>query len=342
MSSCMKPFRRGTVDLRPNDNMSIFKKKRLLFATIIYWFLLVYIVAGIVWWFIALEQQNRQMMNFRMQQLRTDGSTYVKDAARIRLEAGRKTAQYIGEGLTFIVLFMAGAMFVYVPVRRQIKLQLQQQNFMMAVTHELKTPIAVAKLNLETLQKYKLEETRQQKIIQTAIHEISRLDTLANNILVSAQLESGRYQVARDELDLSDLVLTAAGDFRTRFPDRAWQLDIEPNILITGDSLLLRILSNNLIENAVKYSPRGSPISVRLKRENQQTVLQVLDQGPGIPSGERKNIFEIFYRVGNESTRTTQGTGLGLYLCKKIARDHHGHIDVSDNNPGGSIFTVVF
>jgi two-component system, OmpR family, sensor histidine kinase CiaH len=322
--------------------MSFFKKKRLLIATIIYWFLLVYIIAGMVWWFIALEQQNHQMTLFRMEQLRTGDAEYAPQTRQIFLEAHRKTAQYIGEGLTFLILFMTGAMFVYLPVRRQIKLQQQQQNFMMAVTHELKTPIAVAKLNLETLQKYKLDEQKQEKIIQSALYEINRLDSLANNILVSAQLESGSHQLAKTALDLSGLVESAAGDFRSRFPERVWEIRISPDLQISGDPLLLEILTNNLIENAVKYAPDRSRIEINLFQENGHTILQVKDQGPGIPHDERKNIFEIFYRIGNESTRTAQGTGLGLYLCKRIARDHHAHIDVSDNIPSGTVFTVIF
>ena len=213
---------------------------------------------------------------------------------------------------------------------------------MMAVTHELKTPIAVAKLNLETLQKYKLEEEKQQNIINAALYETNRLDKLTNNILVSAQLESGRYQRAKTALDLSKLVDAAAHDFSNRFPDRTWDIRITPGLLITGDPILLEILVNNLVENAVKYAPKGLTIAIQLSREHAHTLLRVTDQGPGIPHRERKNIFEIFYRIGHESTRTTQGTGLGLYLCKKIAKDHHAHIEVTDNTPTGSIFTVVF
>src|SRR5579864_6054619 len=171
----------------------LFKKKRLAAAITVYWILLVYVVAGMVWWFIALEQQNRKIAAFRQQELRTDQSHYQDGVAAIRKDKERQTAAYIGEGSTFLGLILLGAIFVYREVRRQIRLQLQQQNFMMAVTHELKTPIAVTKLNLETLRKHKLDEQRQQRIIQAALQETHRLDTLANNILVASQLESEGY-----------------------------------------------------------------------------------------------------------------------------------------------------
>lgn len=320
----------------------MFKKQRLAIATTVYWFLLAYIIAGLVFWFIELQRQNRQMTNYQLQELKTDSPSYEASLKSILSEQQHKTAQYIGEGSTFLLLILVGAIFVYREVRRQIRLQLQQQNFMMAVTHELKTPIAVTKLNLETLQKHRLEEQKQQKIIQTALRETDRLDTLANNILVASQLEGGGYTRSKEPLDLSDLVLRITHDLRRRYPDRKWEEDVDPGCTLTGDPLLLQMLVSNLAENALKYSPREGVISFSLKRTDLHITLAVKDEGPGIPDEEKKKIFNKFYRTGQEKTRTTKGTGLGLYLCRKIARDHKAIIKVSDNSPVGSIFTVVF
>jgi len=322
--------------------MSLFKKRRLAIATTVYWVLLVYIVAGIAFWFIALQTQSRQMTNYKLRELKMDDPRYEAKLNAISDEERRKTAQYIGEGSTFLLLILFGALFVYREVRRQIRLQLQQQNFMMAVTHELKTPIAVTRLNLETLQKHKLDEQRQQKIIQSALQETSRLDNLANNILIASQLEGGEYSQVKEELDFSTLVLRVVHDLRSRFPERKWQDSIEPDCVIQGDPLLLQMLVNNLAENAIKYSPREGNITITLKKEGGRTILSVKDEGPGIADNEKKKIFSKFYRTGSEKTRSTQGTGLGLYLCRKIARDHKATIKVSDNSPIGSIFTVVF
>jgi two-component system, OmpR family, sensor histidine kinase CiaH len=322
--------------------MEIFKRKRLLIATILYWFLLVYIIAELVWWFLALQQQNSQMANFKMNQIKLDDPYYESKIDRVLREEKLKTTQYVGEGATFLVLFLSGAILVYLPVRRQVKLQQQQQNFMMAVTHELKTPIAVAKLNLETMLKHQLEEGKKQKIIHSALDELNRLDTLANNILVSAQLEAGGYKSSKEEVDFSHLTLSVMKGFKERFAERKWNIHVEPNLTVKGDVLLLNILLNNLIENALKYSPPEGSIYLNLDKADGRVTLQVKDQGPGIAHGERRNIFEKFYRIGNEQTRTTQGTGLGLYLSKKIATDHKALIEVTDNSPTGSIFTVEF
>ena len=111
---------------------------------------------------------------------------------------------------------------------------------------------------------------------------------------------------------------------------------------MAGDPLLLKLLVSNLLENANKYSPRDKPIFLELERQDGYTRLQVRDEGLCIPDDEKKNVFEKFYRIGSEQTRKTQGTGLGLYLCKKIAADHNAVILLKDNQPQGSTFIVQF
>jgi len=322
--------------------MSLFKKRRLAVAITVYWILLAYIIIGLGWWFIALQTQNRQMTSYKLQFLKMDDPSYETRLNAILLEEQRKTAGYIGEGATFLILIIVGALFVYREVRRQIRMQVQQQNFMMAVTHELKTPIAVSKLNLETLQKHQLDEQKQQKIIQTALQELGRLDTLTNNILLASQLEGGGYVRSKEAVDLSALVQRVADDSKRRFHDRKWESAVSPGIQLTGDPLLLQLLVSNLVENAIKYSPKEGLISIILEKGSRHILLSVKDEGSGIPDEEKRKVFNKFYRTGNEKTRNTQGTGLGLYLCRKIADDQGASIKVSDNSPVGSIFTVAF
>lgn len=323
-------------------------KRRLVVVSIVYWFLLAYIIAALLWWLISLEKQNQTMTDLKIDQLRSRidkiafPDEYQKAINTIEFDKKRNTTKYVSEGITFLALILIGAVFVYRAVRQQIKLQLQQQNFMMAITHELKTPIAVARLNLETLQKHQLEETKRQKLIQMTLQETTRLNNLASNILVSSQLEGGHYRIAREELNFSDLVKNCVQDFIHRFPDRQWQSQIEPEVDIEGDPLLLEILVNNLLENAIKYSPKNGIIGCTLAHIKNQFIFSVTDQGQGIPDKEKKKIFQKFYRIGSEQTRTTQGTGLGLYLCKKIADDHHAGIEVTNNIPTGCNFTFSF
>ena len=323
-------------------------RKRLRRTTFIYWLLLLYIVSALVWWFISLNKQNTIMRNFEISNLYSSVDSavnpglYRQQLQKINDEHKRSKSKYTGEGSIFFLVILVGAAFVYRSVRRQFYLHQQQQNFMMAVTHELKTPISITKLNLETLQKYNLDADKQKKIIRTTLDETARLDFLANNILISSQLEGRRYKSSKEELDLSSLMKDCITDFRNHYPERIINDEIETDADVKGDALLLQMMINNLLENAIKYSTKESTVTASLKKHNNRIDLQVKDEGPGISVGEKKKIFSKFYRIGNETTRKTQGTGLGLYLCRKIARDHNADISVTDNKPCGSNFTVIF
>lgn len=319
----------------------MFKKNRLAIITALYWFLLLYIIAAMVFWYTELEKQNRQMINHRLSELKLDDPAFNDQYDALLSEQKRKSAQYMYEGVTFLALILSVSAYVYRAVRRQITLSEQQKNFMMAITHELKTPIAITKLNLETLQKHQLDEARRQKLIQMTLQEADRLNTLASNILVSSQLEQQRAAV-KEELDFSDLIKSCVNDFMNRFPERNWDISIDPECELLGDAFLLQILVNNLLENAVKYSPPKSTVGCSLRQENDRLTLRISDQGSGIPDAEKKKVFQKFYRIGSEQTRSAKGTGLGLYLCKKIADDHKATLRIENNDSQGSVFVVRF
>lgn len=317
------------------------KSKKLRYIFIIYWFLLAYILAALIWWFIALNRQNKLMAKYETEQLQPGDSNYQSEINKIKDLERRKYAQYLGEGITFFLLIVAGAVFVYRAVRRELRISREQQNFMIAITHELKTPISVARLNLETMQKRKLDETQQQRLIQTTLEETNRLNALCNNMLLSSQIEAGGYRITNEETNISELTGKCAEDFTTRYPNQKIESDIAPGIFINGDRMLLQMLVNNLLDNAIKYGAKDHPVVVSLSEKAGKIILQVKDQGKGIPAGERDKIFGKFYRVGNLATKAAKGTGLGLYLVKKISKQHNADISVTDNSPSGSIFTVT-
>ncbi len=317
------------------------KQKKLNTIFIIYWVLLAYIIAALVWWFVALNKQNKQMAIYKMQQLNTTSISYTKDIQQLKNQQKRKTFQYLGEGITFFLLILAGAIFIFRAVRKQLRFSKEQQHFMMALTHELKTPIAVATLNLETLQKRKLEEPQQQKLIQNTLQEANRLNTLCNNMLLSSQIDASNYSLTNEDMNLSELVETSIAEYKNRFSSHQFIKNINENNFIIGDRMLLQIAVNNLIDNAIKYSPKESEILINLFVRNNQTTLQVIDKGKGISQLDKQKIFDKFYRVGNAATKGAKGTGLGLYLTKNIIGKHKGNISVTDNLPNGSNFEII-
>ena len=319
-----------------------YKINKLQFVRTIYWVFLTYMIAAFIWWSISLENQNKEIALVKVQSIKRDDPSFFQKVQDIQAFQNRKTKQYIGEGLTFMFLFLLGAIYVYRYLIKQLRYSNQQQNFMMAVTHELKTPIAIAQLNMETLSKRELDLTQQKKLIENTLEETHRLDALCNNILLASQLDIGRYESEMQLVDISTIISSGVQSFQQRYPLRKCNTDIASDLYIQGETLLIQLLINNLLDNAHKYSSLGEPISIELQQNVKAIVLQVRDQGEGILINEREKIFEKFYRIGDESTRTTKGTGLGLFLCKRIAQFHQAFIQVVPNNPYGSNFTITF
>ncbi|MEJ7822018.1 MAG: ATP-binding protein [Chitinophagaceae bacterium] len=317
-----------------------FKIKRLRTIYILYWFLLTYIIAALVWWFIALSMQNKIMTDYKLAELNPKHHDYLKQVNQIKREERRKTEYYILEGVTSFLLIIIGAVLVFRAVRRQFRQSQQQQNFMMAITHELKTPIAITKLNLETLQKHQLTQEKQQQLISNTLQEAGRMNTLCNNLLLASQIEAGDYTLTIEKINISELITESVNDFKMRFPKRNIIWDGIFEMYVNGDRLLLQMAVNNLLDNAIKYSGKAERIFIDLRKDNHQIIFLIKDEGKGIPDDEKYKIFNKFYRVGNLHTREAKGTGLGLYLTKKIVEQHNGVITVTDNKPRGSIFEV--
>lgn len=322
--------------------MRWFNISKLKFVNFIYWVFLTYMIAAFVWWYVSLEKQNSEIATVKFQSIRTDDPALYEKVKSIEAFEARKTKQYIYEGVTFLFLFLLGAIYVYRSLLKQLRYSNQQQNFMMAVTHELKTPIAITQLNIETLLKRELDPAQKKMLIENTLMETHRLDALCNNILLASQLDMGKYESNMQDVDLSDIVQKLVDSFQERFEHRKLILTITPSVFIQAEPLLMQLLVNNLLDNAHKYSTITSPITVLLSTQENQIQLMIKDEGVGIPIEERDKIFEKFYRIGDESTRTTKGTGLGLYLCKKISEFHQATITVDANTPNGSIFKINF
>ncbi len=307
-----------------------------------FWILFIYILAALIWWFVSLERQSNEMSDLRSQLLKKDDPQYIIKQSELQQYRKRQTAKFAGEGLTFLALIVTGAAFVYRSIRKQIEVSSLQQNFMMAITHELKTPIATTRLSLETLLRRKLDDVQQQKLLLSALSETNRLNILTNNILLASQMEEKTFQRENEQLNLADIVETVVNDYKNRYPHRKIEASADKDLYIDGDELLMQIALSNLIDNALKYAPKESPVYVDLMEDEYYIQIKVSDEGPGIADEEKRKIFQKFYRSGNENTRKAKGTGLGLYLTKKIIEQHNGDIFVMNNTPSGSIFVIQF
>jgi signal transduction histidine kinase len=318
---------------------------RIFSFTTVFVLLLMYAISALLFWGSSLQQQSRTIYEIEREDLGHQIDSvrqpllYQKSLKELGDRLQKRRNQYIGEGTTLLAILLTGAVVVYTSLQRRARLQRQQSNFMLAVTHELKSPIAGMKLSIQTLQRHNLAEEQRNQLLSRCIQEADRLSELCNNMLVTSQIEGRQYKSANERLSFSDLVNDSAAVYSARYHERI-RLDVEENCMIVGDMLLLHLAVNNLLENAIKYTPHDSVINIRLSKDNNQVMLQVTDNGGGIPDSEKKKIFSKFYRIGDEATRQTKGTGLGLYLTKRIVKQHKGRITVRDNQPSGAIFQI--
>lgn len=317
------------------------------FFNTIFILLFLYTVAALLFWGFSLNKQSERIHQQDLAQLRTSidstaqPALFNQHATELIGKRERRRKQYLGEGGTFIMIIFIGAAVVYTSFRRSIRLSRQQNNFMLSVTHELKSPIAAVKLNLQTLERHRLDEEKTAMLIDKSVKEASRLNDLCNNMLLASQMEGRQYKAAKEPLSFRTLVSQAYQDYEQRYPGRFTADITESEMTLIADRLMLQMAINNLLENAVKYAPMDKPVLIKLFEKNGSVCLQVIDEGIGIPDEEKQKVFRKFYRVGNENTRRSKGTGLGLYLARKIVLQHKGKIAVKDNQPIGSCFEII-
>ena len=262
----------------------------------------------------------------------------------VRLQP-KRTAMIVGEGTMFAIIFIVGAISLHKSIRKERRLQNQKKNFLLSVTHELKSPLASIKLLLQTIQKRDLIKEQIQDFIGKSLLDIERLDDMVENMLLASKIENKSYTFPKAQFNLSALVDNVVNRLQLNKCDLNEQLinaEIEPKIEITGDKFALTSVVTNLIENAIKYSGPCEVVDVKLYSKDGKVSFEVADHGIGIAETEKSRIFDKFYRVGSEDTRNTKGTGLGLYIVKEVLDKHEASIRVKDNNPSGSVFEVVF
>jgi signal transduction histidine kinase len=319
------------------------KKGRPLF-----WFyiLVTYVLLQFVWWgYLMINLNNEQvLLKNEINLLKGESpEEIISKGNELNEKLHKRWLMITGEGVVFISLLVAGIYQVRKTFKKEEELNQRQNNFLLSVTHELKSPIASAKLQLQTLVKHDLARDKQLEIILNAINDTERLNNLVENILMAAKIENKVFRLHKDSSNVSEYLTEIINNTIQSFNyKQKIEIKIDPNIELEIDKMSFPSIMLNLLENAVKYSPENSIIKVHLTKQNNCVKLSVSDQGIGIPDDEKKSVFKKFYRIGSEETRKTKGTGLGLYIVNYIVQQHNGAITVKDNLPKGSIFEVEF
>jgi two-component system phosphate regulon sensor histidine kinase PhoR len=311
-----------------------------------FYILVAYVLLQFSWWAYALVDLNEEIYTSRIELLKhqdLDSNAFELQKETFDNKLYKKKLMVAGEGLIFFALLLLGIYRTKKAFAQEFALAKQQKNFLLSITHEFKSPLAAVKLNLQTLQKRSLEAHQKEDVIRKALIETDRIHLLVENALMASRLESSNYDVHFEEIDFSEFVRDLTTDFIERYDhDHIVTFDIDSNIAFKGDSLALTSMINNLLENAEKYSPPNTTITITLRRIESEIILSVIDQGNGIQGSDKVKIFNKFYRIGNEDTRKTKGTGLGLFIVSHVVAIHKGKLQVVDNLPKGSIFEIKF
>lgn len=234
-------------------------------------------------------------------------------------------------GAVLLAGVLAGVIAYLTLTVKAFNLNRRQSNFIDAVTHELKSPIASLKLYLQTMARRSVNQQQQEDFHRFMLEDVERLDTLINHLLDAARVERGIETAEKEQVRLDQLLAQCASAtcIRYQLPSDSVKID-SPEITIQSQLVQLEILFRNLIDNAVKYggSPPKVDVCVQAQQEDQVTVA-IIDNGAGIPVNQRQKVFGRFIRLGNELERSTPGTGLGLYLVRNVIKSINGVIRVS-------------
>ncbi|MCK6449182.1 MAG: HAMP domain-containing histidine kinase [Planctomycetes bacterium] len=276
-------------------------------------------------------------------------------AVQIVVDTKETDARFESQRLRFLLLAAmlavslgTGMILLLRSVERELEQAARTENFVAAVTHELRTPLSAIRLHGEMLlDGWAKDEAKQREYYRRIVRETERLSTMVERVLEKSKLTAGTIKVAPGDLNRSvraaEVPLVNARDGERS--DLIFELADElPEVELSHEGVLSIVV--NLVENARKYAPidwsapAPEPYRVITRREGSDVLLEVADRGPGVPEAEREKIFEAFYRVGDEKTRKTRGTGLGLHLVALHARAMKGSIGVFDRPGGGSIFRL--
>lgn len=233
------------------------------------------------------------------------------------------------EACIFFLVLAFGLWLVYRALAKEHELRNQQKNFIMAVTHELKTPLASINIYLDSLLSPEVPEDKKRAIIPKIKDDVNRLKGQVQDVLEASAAGSVKKLRANEEMNFSNLVKERIGILKSGNYTGSYTLiqDISEGIRICGDSAALGRAIDAILENSIIHN-RDSKVelTVNLNQMKDEVILEVSDNGVGVEREELEKIFEQFYRVGSEMTRTAQGTGLGLYICREIVRAHGGRV----------------
>ncbi len=305
---------------------------------LLFGFLALYILLQSAWWMWLLLSKDRDIFALQQQLL------FMGQQPHLPVRQPQHTLMMVlGEGSVFLLLLLLALWVTFRTLRHELSLARQQRDFLLAASHELRTPTAALKLHLQTMGRKGLGPDRHELLLRSAIADVERLHQLTERILLASQLEEQVTTLHWEDADVATETSSLVAAARVSYGQgHAIEVSMAPHLVLRTDLAAFRSILVNLLENACKYSPPGTAVQVELVPSERTVQLRVSDRGPGIPGPDRQRIFEKFFRSAPEETRTTKGTGLGLFIVRRSIESLGGNVDYRPVVPHGSTFTATF
>ena len=294
------------------------KKQTALF----FYILGIYVVLQFAWW------------GFHLIQITTE-------LQAVNGKANNKAIMIVGEGIVFFSILLFGLWRIKLSIKKDQQLSERQSNFLLSVTHELKTPLASTKLYLQTLIKRDFSTEKREEMLQKAIIENQRLEEIVESILTATRLENRTLKLHKEWIDLNELIQQLIENYNITSGKNWITFENQVAVKIEADAFMIKTILRNLIENGLKYASNSEHLIVFLKRELNHVKFGTKDNGPGVPADLQKDIFKKFFRIENEETRSQKGTGLGLFIAAEFTKLNGGKLNYYPNKPIGSVFEIT-
>lgn len=291
-------------------------------TAIIFYVLSAYVLVQFIWW------------GYHILEL----TSALKDQSD---DVSKRMTMILGEGAVFLFLLLLGILYIRRSILHELKLSQRQKNFLLSVTHELKTPLAANKLYLQTIIKRDLESEQRNDLLYKAIEENARLERMIDNILNASRLENQVLELTEETFDLNLLIEQLAERFRSFNHTGEILVETPAEITLKGDRFMIETILTNLLENAQKYAGKKSQITIYASSNADTITIGVHDNGPGVEEQYRTEIFKKFFRIGSEQTRTSKGSGLGLFIVDQLVKIHGGQIQCLKSDDGGADFRIT-
>lgn len=279
-----------------------------------------------------------------------DGADLHIDAAIVEaLDAERDSRRnrYAWEGGFFLIVLSAAIGVLWRAVRTEVRLRRRQHNFVTAVTHELKSPLASVRLSAETLQYREADPETRERLIERLLKSLDRMDETVSNILDTARIDEGKLALAPEAVILAPCIHETIDLLEAAAQGAGVTVEISANdeLTVYADRRALAAVLRNLIANAIEAAAgtENATVTVAANTSAAGTVVEVRDNGRGFDSADGEKLFEKFYRPGNEMQRQGRGTGLGLYIARSLVIESGGELSAHSEGPGrGAVFRATW